>query len=417
MGASSYPHWAGRFARQRRLIQIAFLSAFAALPLFDLVRFDLERGRLQLFRQEIWLDEWAILWLALMFGMWLIGAASLVLGRVYCAYACPQMVFGEIAHDVDELSRRLARGLPPGRRGRAARAISLALISVVSVAASALFMGYFAPLPEVLERLLRLEVGPWVGLVGASTALLAILDLMFVREDFCRSVCPYGLLQGVIEDGRSLNVKLDPALGACIDCGACARACTMGIDIRDGAFQIECTRCGSCIDACDAVLSRLKPARPSVLRFDFGGISLRGWDAKRVLVAVATVGFGLALLIALIRRERVAFQLSPLYAAAVARGSAAPVAESRFLLRAANRGREAVTLSVRPEGLPGSAAVHGLGDARVPAGTERKFELVVRVPREDVRGGVTPFAWVIEGGDAPRRYPASFFAHVEKGAS
>ena len=47
----------------------------------------------------------------------------------------------------------------------------------------------------------------------------------------------------------------------------------MGIDIRDGSFQIECTRCGSCIDACDAVLGRLKPARPGVLRFDFKGFT------------------------------------------------------------------------------------------------------------------------------------------------
>ena len=117
-----------------------------------------------------------------------------------------------------------------------------------------------------------------------------------MRETFCRTACPYGLLQGVIEDGRSLHVRFDATPGACIDCGACARACPMDIDIRKGSFQIECTRCGSCIDSCDAVLSRLKPARPGLLRFDFAAFSWRVWDLKRALVALATAGFALATL-------------------------------------------------------------------------------------------------------------------------
>jgi polyferredoxin len=409
--SATFPHWAGRFARQRRTLQLLFLAGFVLLPLFDLFRFDFETNRLHLFRQEIWLDEWAILWLALMFGMWLIGAISLVFGRVYCAYACPQMVFTELANDVDALAKRLTRGLAPGRRGAAARSVSLAVVGAGSVLASVLFMGYFSPLPSAVRRLGALDVGPWVGLVGASTTLLVFLDLAFVRERFCRSVCPYGLLQGVIEDGRSLHVTLDERLGECIDCAACARACPMAIDIRDGAFQIECTRCGGCIDACDAVLGRLKPARASVLRFDFGRFSLRDWDAKRLLVGLATAGFAVALAVAVATRERVSLQLSPLYTGGEGPSAASSEpAESRFLLRAANRGRQPVTLAVRAEGLPPGTTVAGLDDGVLPAGQERKFTLVVRVPRAEVAAGVTPFSWVFDAADVERRFPASFFA-------
>ena len=413
MATLTFPGWVGRYTVQRRLIQLAFLAAFVLMPLFDLFRFDFVAGRLYLFRQEVWLDEWALLWLALMFAMWLVGAASLTLGRVYCAYACPQTVFSEIAHDLDALAKRLTRSLAPKLRTRAAKALSLSLVAVVSLAATVLMMAYFAPLPHVLSRLLRLDTGPWVGAIGALCTLLGFLNIAFVRESFCQSACPYGLLQGVIEDGRSLHVRLDESGGKCIDCGACARVCPMDIDIRDGSFQIECTRCGSCIDSCDAILARLKPARPGVLRFDMGGFTLRRWDAKRVLVAAATLGFGVALVVAVARREMVSLQLSPVYAADAAQPEGGLV-ESRYLLRAANRTKAAVVMQVRTEGLPDGASLSGLGDATLPPGRERRFDVVVRVPRSGISGSVTPFTWVVDTADGQKRFSSTFFARTQK---
>ncbi|MFN8095183.1 MAG: 4Fe-4S dicluster domain-containing protein [Vicinamibacteria bacterium] len=415
MATATFPNWTGPYTRQRRLVQLGFLAAFVAMPLFDLFRFDFEASRLYLFRQEIWLDEWALLWLALMFAMWLVGAASLALGRVYCAYACPQTVFSEIAHDIDALAKRLTRRMAPPSRPRAAKAVSLALVAVVSTVASVLTLAYFAPLPDVVSRLVHLDVRPWIGAIGAITTVLGFLNVAFVRETFCRTACPYGLLQGVIEDGRSLHVRLDESAGRCIDCKACARVCPMDIDIRDGSFQIECTRCGSCIDECHAILGRLKPPRPGVLVFDKGGgLSLKPLDAKRVLVAVATVGFGVALAVAVARRELVSFQLSPVYASDAAQPAGGATVESRYLLRAANRTKAPVVLRVRTEGLPAGALVDGLGDGTLPPGEERRFEVVVRVPSAAITGSVTPFTWVVDTADGRKRLDSTFFARMRK---
>jgi len=415
MATAVLPNWAGRFTVQRRLVQLAFLAIFILLPVFDLFRFDLPAGKLHLFGQEIWLDEWALLWLALMFAMWLVGAVSLVFGRVYCAYACPQTVFTELAHDAAAIGKRLTRKLDPPRRAMAARGISLALVALLSLASTALLMAYFAPLPDVLRRIAHLDFGPWVGAIGAITTLLAFLNLAFVRESFCRSACPYGLLQGVLEDGRSLHVKLDETTGACINCKACARVCPMGIDIRDGSFQIECTRCGSCIDSCDAVLGRLKPARPGVLRFDFMGFAKGGWDVKRTLVTVATVGFGVALALAVATRQPFTVQLSPVYAAdAEMAKTDGAVAEARYLLRASNKTKRPVALKVRLEGLPATARVEGLEDPTVPAGVERKFAVIVKVPSAELAGSVTAFSWVVTTSVGEKRVDATFFARGRK---
>lgn len=399
------PGWTGRNNRRRRLVQLGFFAVFALLPAFDLFRFDFTRSRLHLFRQEIWLDEWTLLWLALMLAMWVIGAASLILGRVYCAYACPQMVFSEYAHDLDALARKLASRLPSRRRPAAARAVSLVLLLPVAVLFSLLFMGYFAPLPEVALRLSRLDVGLWVGAIGAITAVLFFLDFAFLREGFCRSVCPYGLLQGILEDGRSLHVRFDESTGPCLQCRLCEKVCPMGIDIRKGAFQIECTRCGSCIDACTQFLA--KKERPGLLAFDLSSVGLKEWDAKRVLVGVSTLGFGVALVAAVALRQEVSFRLSPVYTETAA--SSSEVAETSFLLRATNKGKTPVTVTVRPEGLPGAASLVGLGDATVPAGTEKRFNLTVRVPRAEVRSSVTPFTLVVGVNERSESFPAALF--------
>jgi hypothetical protein len=177
----------------------------------------------------------------------------------------------------------------------------------------------------------------------------------------------------------------------------------MEIDIRDGAFQIECTRCGSCIDACDTILGRLK--RPGLLTFDLAGFSLRGFDLKRVLVSAATLAFALVFTYAVLTREMVTVHLSPVYSDTISE-----LAESRFLLRVANRGRQPVVLGIRPEGLPASARIEGLDDTRIPAGREKRLELVVRFPIADAKSSVTPFVWIVKTPEGEKRFASSVFA-------
>ena len=49
---------------------------------------------------------------------------------------------------------------------------------------------------------------------------------------------------------------LGESVGDCIDCYQCVAVCPTGIDIRDGA-QLDCIQCGLCIDACNAVMTKI----------------------------------------------------------------------------------------------------------------------------------------------------------------
>jgi cytochrome c oxidase accessory protein FixG len=93
-------------------------------------------------------------------------------------------------------------------------------------------------------------------------------------------VCPYGRLQGVLLDNKSILVQYDhkrgeprgkvnksESKGDCIDCHWCVRVCPTGIDIRNGSNQLECIGCTACIDACDAVMEKIEKPK-GLIRYD-----------------------------------------------------------------------------------------------------------------------------------------------------
>src|SRR5690606_15696099 len=100
---------------------------------------------------------------------------------------------------------------------------------------------------------------------------------IWFREQVCIIACPYGRLQGVLLDNKSIIVAYDhkrgegengrgkivknenraaAGKGDCIDCKLCVHVCPTGIDIRNGT-QLECINCTACIDECNTVMNRV----------------------------------------------------------------------------------------------------------------------------------------------------------------
>jgi cytochrome c oxidase accessory protein FixG len=94
------------------------------------------------------------------------------------------------------------------------------------------------------------------------------------REQVCIIACPYGRLQSVLLDNKSIVVAYDykrgenrqklrknedreeKQYGDCIECKQCVLVCPTGIDIRNGT-QLECVNCTACIDACDSMMDTI----------------------------------------------------------------------------------------------------------------------------------------------------------------
>ncbi len=85
----------------------------------------------------------------------------------------------------------------------------------------------------------------------AAVTLIVLAALSVVIRNFwCRYLCPYGALLGLVSWMSPQRVARDQA--TCIDCKACTRACPVEIRVhaKSSVWTPECTGCMSCVAAC-----------------------------------------------------------------------------------------------------------------------------------------------------------------------
>ena len=356
-GAVPSPH--PGYHRIRKLIHLVCFFVFMALPFSDVMRFDIPRQRFYFFGVELWISEFAVIFFALMFLMFLIVASSVIYGRVYCGYLCPQMIFSEASIALESwLARKINKkyyGWPAPLRKRAAAALWSGAVGLASVFLAFIFISYFVQPRDLLARLMSFDIHTAGGIAGAVVTLVTLLDFTLVRQKFCTTVCPYGYLQGMLGDSNTLLVHYRDEGKDCIECKKCVRVCHMGIDIRTSPYQIECIHCGECIDACEDVLRRF--GKQGLIHYAWGesGAAVaaeKTWyrklgmrDAKRVVVLLVVLFYLSGLTVALSMRRAVLVQLQPVRAS-LYRLDAAGRVHNTFRLKLANRGkRDAASFS------------------------------------------------------------------------
>lgn len=88
----------------------------------------------------------------------------------------------------------------------------------------------------------------------SGTPLVVIVTLVllsfFFRNPFCRFLCPYGALLGLLS--RLSPVKVERLESACISCGGCNKACPSHIDVmhKQRVCSEECIGCLRCVSSC-----------------------------------------------------------------------------------------------------------------------------------------------------------------------
>jgi polyferredoxin len=414
-----------KFHRIRKTVQVVCFLIFITLPLFDIMRVDLPRQRFYFFGAELWISEFSIIFLSLMFLWILVAAMAMIYGRFYCGYLCPQMIFSETANTVEKkiirfVNRKMPGSGPTVRRVIAGTIFSLALLPA-SVFVTFVAVSYFVPPLDLFHRLLSFDIRTAAGIAGASITLVTFLDFALLRQRFCTAICPYGYLQNMLKDKHTLLVHFHDPNEECIKCNKCVRACPMGIDIRKSAHQLECTHCAECIDACSGILGKL--GTNTVIQYAWGdagksATAKSNWfqragfrDGKRVAALVLLLVYATGLSIAIGMRQPVLLRIMPDRISLYSVGADGQI-HNRFRVIASNRGHVQATVLVSVAGLK-KAEIEGM-DGRVllqPGATlQREFDIVV--PVSSLQPGVNHLRILADvvPGKSGQTFSETFFA-------
>lgn len=420
------------YHRYRRIIQFACFLVFVVLPFFNVMRFDIPRQRFFFAGYELWINEFGILFFSMLFMLYVVTAASMLYGRIYCGYFCPQMIFSEASLALEErlkkfINKRFIK-LPAKRRQMISGALFYAVVVVAAVFLAFVFISYFVEPRDLLGRLFSLDIRTAGGIAGAATTLIIFLDFAFVRQTFCKTICPYGYLQGMLGDKETLIVQYRDGQAkekVCIECKKCVRVCHMGIDIRNSPFQIECIHCGECIDACENVLARL--GKPGLIHYAWGEkgellsdkktpllrrLGLR--DAKRVIVALLLVFYASGLFVVLSMRDNVMVKIAPVRTELYRLGDDGRV-YNKFRMTVANRQGKDASLTLSLEHLPG-AQIELEQPLKLKPAEERQLQFDVSVQQQALPQGVNHFEVVshVEPGGDTTKTPMTFITPTER---
>ncbi len=226
----------------------------------------------------------------------------------------------------------------------------------------------------------------------------------YFREQACVAVCPYGRLQGVLLDKKSIAVMYDwirgeprgrlskkaeqTEKGDCIDCKLCVHACPTGIDIRHGT-QLECVNCTACIDACDEVMTKInKPT--GLIRYashdsiETGAQSIWTTRAKAYTV-VLTLLVGI-LSVALFTRsdvEATVMKVPGQLYTEVEEGQISNLFKIQFV----NKTNAEMTLGIRVTGVEGiNVQKAGGGEVTLQSQALAEGTYIITIPKENLTG-------------------------------
>lgn len=397
--------------RLRKRIHLLCFLIFCALPFFNIIRFDIPRQRFYIAGVQLWIGEFGIVFFTMMFLMFVIVSLSMIYGRVYCGYACPQMIFSEAANLAEERLKKFITkkfiSLPVKQRNLLHRVVLYLVLGAASVVLAFVFISYFVEPRDLIARLAHFDLITAGGMAGAVTTLITFLDFAFLRQKFCTTICPYGYLQGMLADRNTLLVQYRDPDHLCVECKKCVRVCHMGIDIRKSPFQMECIHCGECIEACEEVMPRL--GRPPVVEYAWGteGAKLgaqpeRSWlyrlgirDAKRRVVLLVLLFYASGLTVALSRRHPVLVRVNPDRATLYTFSPEGRV-ENHFRMIASNRSSEPAFVTLRAEGLPACALRLTPNPTKIAPGESATLNFTVDAPGQAALPPVSHFRFVAE---------------------
>ena len=277
----------GRYTDYRTIVSVILLVIFFALPFLKIngnpvLLINILDSQFYIAGQPFYPQDFFILALGAITSIVFVILFTVVFGRIFCGWICPQTIFMEmIFRKIDYLiegdrNKQMKLDRQEWNAEKIwKRSLKYFIFVIISLIFTHWMYMYIVGYKEVFHIM---QGGPFENFTSFLVMIIFTGAFYFVfawfREQVCTLVCPYGRLQGVLIDKQTINVYYDfkrgenrskwrkgedrkeEGKGDCIDCNQCVVVCPTGIDIRDGQ-QLECVNCTACIDACDEVMVKV----------------------------------------------------------------------------------------------------------------------------------------------------------------
>jgi polyferredoxin len=182
---------------------------------------------------------------------------SFVFGKSFCSWMCPVGFISELVGDFGEkiwkkvFKKRVKLNRFIDYPLRLVKYLLLAFFAFAIFSMTTTSLAYFLGGAYNIAS----DIKMWYFFAHISKFSLIVIGVLFVlsifiRNFWCRYLCPYGALLGLV--GFLSPNKIKRNATSCIDCGLCAKACPSFIKV-DKVITVrsdECTSCMSCVDAC-----------------------------------------------------------------------------------------------------------------------------------------------------------------------
>jgi cytochrome c oxidase accessory protein FixG len=277
----------GEFYRWRSwlsylLLFVLFTGPFLRIDGQPLLMLNVLERKFVILGQVFWPQDFYLFALGFITFIVFIILFTVVYGRLFCGWVCPQTIFLEMlfrkieyAIEGDWTAQKKLDRQTWNREKIVKKGSKHLIFFLISFLIANTFLAYIIGSEELLEIITD---PPAQHLAGLGAIILFTLVFYWVfarfREQVCTTVCPYGRLQGVLLDRKSTVISYDykrgeprgkfrkkedrsaVGKGDCIDCKQCVYVCPTGIDIRNGT-QLECVNCTACIDACNNIMDQV----------------------------------------------------------------------------------------------------------------------------------------------------------------
>ena len=276
----------GFFHKLRKYSGTLLLLGYLLIPWLQFdgrqaVWFDLPERTFHIFWMTFWPQDFMLLAWLLIICAFALFAVTVLVGRVWCGFSCPQTVWTMMFMGVEHFfeggrNKRIKLDLSPWNFNKLWRkgGKHLTWLLIASITGFT-FVAYFNPVRQLTLDFFNFSAHPSAVFWTFFFTLMTYMNAGYLREQVCKYMCPYARFQSVMFDADTLIVSYDTGrgekrgprkkgsdhhsegLGDCVDCSLCVQVCPVGIDIRDG-LQSDCISCGLCIDACNAIMEKVE---------------------------------------------------------------------------------------------------------------------------------------------------------------